>query len=197
MKTQDFLVQNDEEQDQALHMKAAPVNIRLYRSNPLYRKLIRKIVNYMLDLMDSTYENYPTLKGISGANIGVPLNIIIVKFSDDYKKVMINPVITAKSEYTKVLSSNCGSLSLTKKIKVGRHTWVDVEYYDLKGKKQSKRYYISAGRTVGTIRHEIDYDLSDGRMGGTIQHEIDHNMGILITDKEVEDDSSTGDRSDS
>lgn len=183
MRIRDALVQESDEQlkdSASLHMKAAPVVMRLYRSNISYRKMIQNIVEYMEDVMDSDYENYQELKGISGANIGVPLNIIIVKFSDDYKKVMINPVITAKSEDTRVLSSNCGSLNLTKKIKVRRYTWVDVEYYDLKGKKQSKRYYIS-----------------DGRMGGTIQHEIDHNLGILITDKEVGDDSSTSDRSDS
>ncbi len=107
------------------------------------------------------YDNYPKLAGLSGANIGIPFNIITL-FKDDVVIHMINPSITKMSKQTRVVNSNCGSLNLKEKISVTRREWVDVSYHDIDGRHHQTRFTIAEG-------------------GATVQHEIDHNKGILIT----------------
>ena len=163
------------------------VNIRLFESSTGYTDIILHIIEYMVELINKKYDDYDAVKGISGANIGVPFNIVVVKVTDDnYKKisveekgsivtfgpkgdfiVMINPVVTKSSNRIFIARSNCGSIILDKQIDVERKSWVVVEFYNTDGIKKS----IKFGRPLT----------------GTIQHEIDHNQGILITDKVIEE----------
>jgi peptide deformylase len=109
------------------------------------------------------YENYQKLSGLSGANIGIPFNIIALGKKDEIV-CMINPSIVKMSKQTRMIKSNCGSLNLKDKISVSRREWVDVSYHDIFGRHNQERYTIANG-------------------GATIQHEIDHNRGILIIDR--------------
>jgi peptide deformylase len=110
--------------------------------------------------MSQEYEDYPKLLGLSGANIGIPFNIISI-----YKNGVIhiiNPSIVKMSKQTRIVQSNCGSLRLSAKCSVVRREWIEVSYYDITGKHHQEKFTIAEG-------------------GATIQHEIDHNKGILIT----------------
>lgn len=139
--------------------------MRLFRDNKAYRKMIWGIISFMGAAMDNSYDNYTDLCGISGANVGIPLNIIIIN-ADDVEYIMLNPRIVSKSEETRIAKSNCGSLNLPEPIKVERHKWVRVEYYDEHGEMHTRRFEEGAG---------------------TIQHEIEHNLGIMIIDKEIKE----------
>ncbi len=108
------------------------------------------------------YEDYPKLSGLSGANVGIPFNIITI-LKNDIVTHMLNPTIVRMSKQTRIVQSNCGSLCLTEKVSVTRREWVEVSYYNIEGKHVQTRFTIAEG-------------------GSTIQHEIDHNKGILITD---------------
>jgi len=139
--------------------------MRLYKSLEAYRNIVQAAFLHMTNLMElGKFEDYPKLAGISGANIGVPWNIIIVPAARGGRLEMINPSISRMSQETTTLNSNCGSLGLPKKIAVKRRVWVEVSYYDLEG-----------------THHETKFTMDDG-YAGTIQHEIDHNRGVLITD---------------
>jgi peptide deformylase len=160
----------DEYDKTILHRKLFPVNIRLMNANLAYKNLIEDILVYMEEVLTwDRYEDYGRPKGISGANIGIPFNIIAIRNpvdenSDDVE-FFLNPVIIARSLIKEVVQSNCGSLRLEKPLSVERHVWIDIEYYNEHGIKQKR---IQVDRKAG---------------GYTIQHEIEHNLGILITDK--------------
>jgi peptide deformylase len=173
------------EEKKFLGSKLFNVNMRLFKSSEGYRDLISHTIEYMIDLINYKYDDYDAVKGISGANIGVPFNIVVVKVTDDaYEKIseeekyvtcigveglegtfipMINPVIKSRSKETFTTISNCGSVVLDAPIEVERHKWVVVEFYDAEGEK----HIVQFGKPLT----------------GTIQHEIEHNRGILITDK--------------
>lgn len=162
-----------------LHRKGFDVNMRLFRKSSKYRSIILEITRYMSEVMGGSYGDYDELQGISGANIGIPLNIVGIRATKSLQEegivalkdnlwFMINPKIVSKSVETKVIETNCGSIRLPTKIKVRRHKWVEVEYQDLSGKKVKVKL--------------------DGAMSCTLQHEVDHNLGVLITDKEEKGD---------
>lgn len=153
------LVQNNEEYAEILHRKLFPVNIRLYKSNRKYALIIRNIIGYMEQVLFMKFSDYPTLRGLSGANIGIPFNIVLVKEDDDIW-VLINPEIIWRSKKTKVVKSNCGSLNLDKKVPKERSIAVKVKFFNIKGEEELKMF-----KEIST----------------TVQHEIDHNNGILIT----------------
>lgn len=167
MNIAEMLVQNGEEHDQALHMKGAPVNIRLFKSNEYYRGVVMQVIDYMLTTLYKKFDDYPKAQGISGANVGIPLNIVAIK-TKSASEVFLNPVIIHKSKEVEKGKSNCGSLNLPESITVERHTWVGIRYYDVEGKE-----------------HQMIYEIGDFNevSSATLQHEIDHNLGILITDK--------------
>jgi peptide deformylase len=156
------LVQISESENDCLHRPLFNVNIRLFVDNVLYHKIILDVCDYMNLVMTQEYENYPKLAGLSGANIGIPFNIIAL-FKNDEVVHMINPSIIKMSKQTRMVRSNCGSLNLKEKVSVARREWIDVSYYDIFGRHNQERFTIADG-------------------GATIQHEIDHNKGVLITD---------------
>ena len=158
-----FIVQNSEDDNDILHSKLFNVNMRLFNTNKKYRKLILNIVSYMKKIAKKRFEDYTSAMGISGANVGIPFNIIGVLNSKKKWDFFLNPEILSMSMIEDVVKSNCGSLLLKEPIKVKRHKWVQLEYYDLKGEKKLKYF--------------------EERYGRTIQHEVDHNNGILIISK--------------
>ncbi len=108
------------------------------------------------------YTDYPKLLGLSGANVGIPFNIISICKNNEITH-MLNPIITKVSKQTHCVQSNCGSLCLSEKVPVIRREWIEVSYYDITGR-----------------HHQDKFTFADG--GSTIQHEIEHNKGILIID---------------
>jgi peptide deformylase len=160
----DAIVQNGQTNDDCLHRPVFDVNVEMFRKNKMYNDIILGIIDYMILLLNTTFENYNPLKGISGANVGIPLNIVIV--SDEGNRIFINPVIT-KTSATKIsVSTNCGSVNLPEPIKKDRYIWIQLEWIDIKGIHREKVFTIEENK----------------RMTLTLQHEIDHNKGILITD---------------
>ncbi len=160
-----FLVQMlmpNEFDTEILKRRIFNVNIRLLVDNKQYRKIISYIIYYMNNLMETKFSDYTTLKGLSGANLGIPFNIIAVRDNGSIK-ILINPRITKKSTRTKIINSNCGSIRLSKPIPVRRSIWINVEWYDIKGTRYVSKF--------------------EGPVGNTIQHEIDHNLGVLITNR--------------
>jgi len=168
VKIAEMLVQNGEKHDDILHMKSGPVNIRLYKSNKKYRSIIKSIVDYMKAGANIDFEDYPEAQGISGANVGIPFNIVIV-VTEDKEEVFLNPVVKDFSLEETKCTTNCGSVNLDEPIKVWRRRWVEVEYYDLQGEKHCEKFRIGDDKPVASA---------------TLQHEIEHNLGILIIDKE-------------
>jgi len=146
------------------------VNMRLFRTSESYKKIILVICNEIKFLALSYHEGYGQPFGMSGANIGIPLNIIgIVHNRKTFKadcEIMINPEIMNFSKTKTIALSNCGSIRLEKSIQVYRYDWVEVAWFDEKGSRKHK---------VFTKEQE----------GFTVQHEIDHNQGILITGREI------------
>ena len=145
-------------QGDMLHRELFDVNIRLYNKSVTYKTIIRDIVNYMLSLCELEFTDYPKVKGISGANVGIPFNIVVIN-----KIVLLNPRIVEYSTDTKVVKSNCGSLRLENKTDVERAKQVVVEYTTMDGVTKTEEF--------------------DGALGSTMQHEIDHNNGITILDR--------------
>ena len=83
MRNYDYIVQEREpEFDRSvLHRKLFPVNMRLFASSAPYRTHILGIISYMEWVMSQTWEDYQSnpdggTYGISGANLGIPYNII-------------------------------------------------------------------------------------------------------------------------
>lgn len=155
MKIKEYVVQDKEEYDEILHRRGFNVNMRLYNSNVIYRRLIQDIIQYMMCTKNLSFGDYPKVKGISGANIGIPLNLVIVG-----NKVMINPTIVAQDHPNTFFVSTCGSIP-DARVTVIRPSWITVEYFDINGKKDEETFTDNVG---------------------TICHEIEHNLGILITD---------------
>lgn len=176
----DFSTKHDAERD-FLTSKMFPVIMRLFNSSAGYKNLILKTLDYMMEIAGTKFDDYDMIKGISGANVGVPWNLVVINLGADYDKVpkrfkravwrsdesyylcMINPMITKHSRETFVTTSNCGSLQLVKPIRVRRSVWVIVDFFDRNGEKH-------------VVKFEKPYT-------GTVQHEIDHNLGMLITDR--------------
>ena len=159
-KIADYLVQKGEKQDDCLNTPLLPVNMRLLRTNKRYRKMIENILGYM-ELSMGKYADYPALKGISGANVGIPFNIAIVATTKG-NEIMINPKILAKCG-SRVVKSNCGSLRLKEPIEVVRHKIVIVEF--------NTHVFPKFERIKVKFK---------GAEAATAQHEIDHNNGIMI-----------------
>jgi len=160
-----FLVQNKEADDSMLHSKLFNVNMRLFNDNKKYKRLILGITSYMEKVAKKKFKDYTPARGISGANVGIPFNIIGVKNRDDGWDFFINPKYLRRSGIKKIVESNCGSLRLKKPVKVKRCKWIKLGYYDLEGKRRIKRF--------------------NGSYGYTIQHETNHNNGILVIDEVV------------
>jgi len=169
----DYLVQEYDAEEfsrETLHRPLFDVNMRLFRSSPFYRQLVMDTINYMDAHLNMTFEDYPAPRGVSGANLGIPWNIIGFKHQNK-NKFCINPRILNRSTEGVVTETNCGSFRLEKAVKVFRSDYIDLEYYDLKGQRI------------------IEKNIGRYQAGFVIQHEVDHNCGVCITDKIVKEQS--------
>jgi peptide deformylase len=153
------LLRNGGVERDILTRKGFDVNMRLFESSPGYRDIILEVVSYIKRLATTEREGYKKPHGFSGANVGIPLNIIALADGT----VMLNPTYYPTRTDTRVSVSNCGSLLLEKPITIRRYAEVRVKWFDLDGRQQVKTGYYP-----------------------TEQHEVDHNNGILITDREAE-----------
>lgn len=154
------------EEKEFLTSKLFDVNMRLFESAPEYRAIVRQACDYLRWWCQNPKEGYKAPHGVSGANAGIPWNIIAYNRANVAPMVMINPKIL--KEYGKDIESesNCGSLTLKEPIKIVRKEFIDIEFYDTSGFKHT-------------------WTIVDRKNGGlTIQHEVDHNLGILITDRQ-------------
>lgn len=144
------------------------VNMRLFKTSLGYQTVVKAACDHISWLCLAGLGGYKLAHGMSGANAGIPWNIIGIARQrgtpDAWCEIMINPIIIGRSPAMIESQSNCGSINLPEPITVRRHARVTVEWYDIKGDYQQKTF-----------------DRTDG--GLTIQHEIDHNLGILITDR--------------
>lgn len=168
MKISEMLVQNGETHDDILHNRSMPVNMRLYDTNDAYRSIVLDTMAHMMSVGSIEFDDYPKTQGISGANVGIPFNIVIV-FTKEGRKIFINPEIIERSDEMVTAKSNCGSVNLPEPIEIRRHKWVVVRWYDRVGLKHEDKFEIGDGRPVASA---------------TLQHEIEHNLGILVIDKE-------------
>lgn len=152
-----------------LRRKSYNVNMRLYRSNESYRKIIESIATHMLEAIGKPWHDYAAEKGVAAPVLGFPFRMIAVSLPTEYKPfVMINPRIVAVADTTVSGRTNCGAIRLKSVIEVKRPSWVSIRYYDLAGTQ------IVRDRILKT----------DG--GHMIQHEMDHLDGILITDRFIQ-----------
>lgn len=166
-----YLGMSDDE-NEILRGRMYDVPMRIYESSRDYRKLIKSVIRRMEKIVKKGFDDYPIVSGVSGANIGIPLNIIVVKDLETGKITpMINPKIIIHSQTQRDFKTNCGSLLLEEKITVRRPDTIRVNYYDMKGRTCVKNF--------------------KDQVAATIQHEIDHNSGILITDRSKDTDDET------
>lgn len=105
---------------------------------------------------------------LAGPQVGLTKNVIYINFSvedKNYKYLLANPVIKARSLGMSYLKSGEGCLSVNKEIDgyVPRNKMIVVKAYDLLNKKPVE---IKA----------------DGILSICLQHEIDHLHGILFYD---------------
>lgn len=146
-------------------------------NNPILRSISEEIeeinqevIIFCHKLIVLMYQN----KGVGLAAPQVGENIRIIATSQRDKKktkdkflgetIMINPKIVEKSKETILREEACISLpNCTGMVK--RHQAITVEFLDIKGKKQNKKY-----KEFNAV---------------IIQHEIDHLDGVLFMDKIV------------
>lgn len=166
---QDWLTHVDNKEDnEYLRIPLTNVNMRLFRVNESYRKIILACCDHISHIALAGFEGYKLPHGTSAANAGIAFNIIsIVKnrgLPSAYTWTMLNPEITRRWGRRIETSSNCGSIRLAEPIIVKRDEFIEFNWFDQKGFAQ--------------------ISVADPDTGSfTIQHEVDHNNGILIIDR--------------
>lgn len=147
------------------------VNMRLFKTSAIYRTVVRRACSAIKYYCSNEMEGYKKPHGMSGANAGIPWNIIAYLInrntSNERCEVMINPKILKYSEEKVKSESNCGSIRLHEPIEIQRSATVKISWYDINGESHNATFARSGGAL-------------------TLQHEIDHNQGILITDRVVQ-----------
>ena len=146
-------------------------------NNPILRNISEEIEEIDQDLIVFCHKLLVLMyqnKGVWLAAPQVGENIRVIATSQRDKKktkdkflgetIMINPKITEKSKETILWEEACISLPNCTGM-VRRHNGITVEFLDLKGKKQTKKY-----KEFNAV---------------IIQHEIDHLDGILFIDNVV------------
>ncbi len=169
----DYIVQDnliEGEYKEYLHRSLFDVSVRLYHSSEPYKYIIDGVLTYLARMFLKRFSDYPRIKGISGANLGIPFNIIAIKQQTGDTLVMVNPKILIQEGKIRKVNSNCGSLVLNESIEVTRRDKIKIEYYIRDKYSNELSHYISR---------------FEGAEASTIQHEVDHNNGITILDRQV------------
>ena len=126
-------------------------------------KVDSNVKKLMEDMLETMYEA-PGI-GLAAIQIGILKRLIVIDISKDEKKkdplILINPVITKKSE--KISTYEEGCLSLPGQFaEIERPAECFLEYIDLSGKKKELK--------------------AEGLLSTCIQHEVDHMDGVLFID---------------
>lgn len=162
-KHSDFCTHIDNKEDKdILTRKLFDVNMRLFKTSQEYKNIVLHVCEYLKWSTVQEKEGYKRPHGWSGANAGIPFNIICV-MNEGRPLIMINPRMRTDGEIQDV-RSNCGSLTLTAPVTIYRQRFTYVEFYNEEGKF-------------------CEWHQIPPTPGFTIQHEVEHNLGILITDK--------------
>jgi len=146
-------------------------------NNPILRNISEEVEEINQDLIVFCHKLVVLMYQNKGVGLAAPQvgeNIRVIATSQRDKKktkdkflgetIMINPKIIEKSKETILREEACISLpNCTGMVK--RHHSITVEFIDLKGKKQTKKY-----KEFNAV---------------IIQHEIDHLDGVLFMDKTV------------
>ena len=150
-----------------LRSRLFDVNIRLLKESVRYKSLVQQAVDTISAAALTNVDGYKLPHGMSGANLGIPWNIIAVVRNRGqvtaYADVFINPKILQKSSKISSSKSNCGSVRLPEPIIVYRSEIVTLSWITIDGEEKTETF-----------------DRANGSF--TIQHEVEHNLGILITD---------------
>lgn len=117
----------------------------------------RRDVAIATDLIDTLKANADRCVGLAANMIGERKCIIVIRMGHAYL-AMLNPTVVRKSKETYEASEGC--LSLDGERQTVRYQWIEVEYRDLKFKKQKQVFR--------------DF------LAEIVQHELDHCAGILI-----------------
>ncbi len=154
-------------------------HIQTGMNNPILRNISEEVEEITQDLIIFCHKLIVLMyqnKGVWLAAPQVGENIRVIATSQRDKKktkdkflgetIMINPKIVEKSKETILREEACISLPNCTGM-VRRHIAITVEFVDLKGKKQIKKY-----KEFNAV---------------IIQHEIDHLDGVLFMDKVVKE----------
>jgi len=158
-------------------MKYPIKHIQTGMNNPILRTISEEVEEVTQDLIVFCHKLLVLMYQNKGVGLAAPQvgeNIRIIATSQRDKKktkdkflgetIMINPKIIEKSKETILREEACISLPNCTGM-VRRHNAITVEFMDIKGKKQSKKY-----KEFNAV---------------IIQHEIDHLDGVLFMDKVV------------
>jgi peptide deformylase len=130
-------------------------------TDPILRQVAAPVTKFDEELESLIYDLITACASHNGVAIAAPqigvLRRVIVLGTVG---AMINPMITKKEGFH-VLEEGCLSFP-GKRIRIGRATYVEVEYFDMDG-------------------HRRDAQLT-GLYATAVQHEIDHLDGILFID---------------
>lgn len=148
-------------------------------NNPILRSISEEVEEINQDLIVFCHKLVVLMYQNKGVGLAAPQvgeNIRVIATSQRDKKktkdkflgetIMINPKIVEKSKETILREEACISLPNCTGM-VRRHHTIIVEFLDLKGKKQTKKY-----KEFNSV---------------IIQHEIDHLDGVLFLDKIVKE----------
>lgn len=160
-KIKDHLMQYDYiEESRFLTDESFPVNMRFFRDNVNYRKVIRDIIEYMQLHLVTAFDDYDKARGVAAPTLGFPLTIIAYKDSFSNIHVLINPKITNRSLGICHKYTGCGCFS--QKIGMDRNLSIDIKFFDINGDEV------------------IQKGITQKDCGFIIQHEINHLEGKLV-----------------
>ncbi|MFA6256310.1 MAG: peptide deformylase, partial [Candidatus Absconditabacterales bacterium] len=164
------------------HMRHPIKHIQTGMNNPILRTISEEIqeidqelIIFCHKLLTLMYQNKGV--GLAAPQVGENIRVIVTSQRDKKKTkdkllgetIMINPKITERSKETILREEACISLpNCTGMVK--RHKAITIEFLDIQGKKQNKKY-----KEFNAV---------------IIQHEIDHLDGILFMDKIVKKKSA-------
>ncbi len=142
-----------------------------YPSDILKQKLL-PVENFNSDLKYIVRDMFETMYahngiGLAANQVGINKRIVVVDISlKGEKKVLpialINPIITYQSKKKQIAEEGCLSFPGFFD-KISRSVSIEVEYYDINGKKQKI--------------------LAEGLLARVLQHEIDHINGITFIER--------------
>lgn len=141
-------------------------NIRITGDEILRKrsKEVKKITPRMLELIEDMKETMYDANGVglAAVQVGVLRRIVVIDIGDG-PIVMINPVITEKSDEEYIETEGCLSVP-EKQGFTRRPTWVKVRFTDTEG-------------------NEMILETKERFLSKAVCHELDHLDGILYTDK--------------